>query len=70
MKTRDVNYKCKICEKTFTLKLSESGIAKYNSPDYNKIQDCFPELSQWEREIMISNLCKDCFIRVFKEEKI
>lgn len=62
-----LSFTCKSCNKDFTVYVYEE--------DYNKfingkelIQDCFPYLSDGERELFISGLCDDCFNQLFNEE--
>ena len=63
---------CKCCTKKITLRLTAEQIAKYiwwknNRKESPLIQNILPELKPQERELMISQICDECFHEITKE---
>lgn len=54
---------CPICGHSHSIKVSAEGLSRYF--DGGLIQDCFPELSADEREMIISGICPECWEKMF-----
>ena len=50
--------KCPICGAVTEVRVSASGLFRYNNGDL--IQNAFPEVSAAEREVIISGMCPKC----------
>jgi len=64
----EINRKCRICKKT--KKILVDGVDWINW-QYNgmHVQNAFPYLSPNDREILISDICGDCFDRLCGDEE-
>lgn len=72
IKKYPLTFICKCCSKKITLELTSEQIAKYilwknNRKDAPLIQNLFPELKPEERELMLAQICNDCFHELIKE---
>ena len=61
-----VQVDCNLCSKGFILHVHEKDLADWR--EGKLIQDAMPYLSASERELLISNICEDCFTKLFVEE--
>jgi len=61
----EIHQTCRVCEKIYTL---EVDLKAYNSwkTRGELIQNALPELSDGERELLISGTCESCFDMIFK----
>ena len=57
---------CNFCPRTFILNVHEKDLKDWQEGKY--IQDAMPYLSAGERELLISDMCEDCFTKLFAEE--
>ena len=64
-RTKTVVMDCVCCGKEVVLKVNPKDYEEYISPNRRHIQDIFPYLTPWEREIFISQLCEDCWADMF-----
>lgn len=58
---------CPECGKEQKLILSKVAYENWKSKKQH-IQHAFPELSSEQREILLSGVCPDCWIKLFAEE--
>ena len=65
-KKRKVRVDCRICSNEFTLQVNQNDLKDWQEGKY--IQDAMPYLSAGERELLISNICEECFTNLFSEE--
>lgn len=57
---------CVVCCKQHTFLLNNNSYVAWQYGE--DIQNVFPELSDGDRETLISGTCSDCFDTLFKEE--
>ena len=62
----DKSVPCKYCDKTYILNIDEEGWKEWESGEF--IQDALPDLQAWERELLISGTCDDCWKQFFGED--
>lgn len=72
IKKYPLTFICKCCTKKITLRLTAEQVAKYiwwikNRKKAPLIQDLFPELKPKDRELMLAQICDDCFHQITKE---
>lgn len=65
-KSVEVGCTCIFCHKQIVLVLPKKGYEDYCLG--MNIEDCFPTVSRDDREILISNICSDCFDDTVSEE--
>ena len=65
-KKRKVRVDCRICSNEFILQVNQNDLKDWQEGKY--IQDAMPYLSAGERELLISNICEECFTNLFSEE--
>ena len=65
-KKRKVRVDCRICSNEFTLQVNQNDLEDWQEGKY--IQDAMPYLSAGERELLISNICEECFTNLFGED--
>ena len=65
-KKTKVQVYCRICSNEFTLQVNQNDLKDWQEGKY--IQDAMPYLSAGERELLISNICEECFTNLFAEE--
>ena len=65
-KKRKVRVDCRICSNKFILQVNQNDLKDWQEGKY--IQDAMPYLSAGERELLISNICEECFTNLFVEE--
>lgn len=56
---------CPICGAKLFVTVEFSDFLKYMRGD--PIEDCFPYLTPYEREHLISGTCEECWNRIFRE---
>ena len=54
---------CEHCNKTYALNINEKGWKEWESGDF--IQDALSDLEAWERELLISGTCHECWKKFF-----
>ena len=59
---------CIVCGKHVHFQVSEIGYLNWQNG--MNIQNALPELSPANREMMISNICDECFNRTFRDEEL
>jgi hypothetical protein len=55
---------CFCCRSIVQLDVNEEGFNKWKNGEL--IQNALPELTQAQRELLISNMCETCWNRTFK----
>lgn len=71
-KERNVNLQveCRLCNTIHTLKVAEDDAYEYYaSPNRRFVQDIFPYLNEDERELLISNICPECWKKMFGSDE-
>jgi hypothetical protein len=58
--------KCVHCDRDFQLDVKASDIIAWSQGKF--VQDAFPYLNADERELLISNTCKECWSNMFLDE--
>lgn len=58
---------CMICRKQYAVEMKDEAHRRWMSGEH--IQDVAPELTDSEREILISGVCGKCFDEMFAEEE-
>lgn len=61
-----VSIKCKECGKEYKFVITEEQYIKYTRGE-SLIQDILPEFSSELREMFISQICPDCWKKIFGE---
>lgn len=65
----DIQIRCVNCGKTHTVFVNnEDWEEYYNSEHRRYIQDIFPYLTPAERELLLSNVCPECWEDIFSDE--
>lgn len=64
----DLKVSCRMCRKTLTMKVRVEDYITFDSPGRPAIQNIFPYLSPEEREMLVSNICPDCWTKMFGGE--
>ena len=67
MTTITVRRQCRVCSTTHTLELDSDSYRKWLAGAL--IQDVFPDLSDANREILISGTCDPCFHKLYDDEE-
>ena len=60
-----IRVRCCVCDKVHELKVVEEDAMEYFSPNRRFIQDLFPYLTPSERELLVSNMCGECWDKMF-----
>ena len=63
-----VRITCRVCDKAFEFTVNTDDAYNFRSGRYH-IQDCFPYLTDGERELFITQTCEKCFEEIFADEK-
>lgn len=58
---------CPICRKMLSVEVPEKGYLAWRRGEL-LIQDAMPELTEAERELLLSGICADCWDKVLGEE--
>lgn len=67
MKMREIKIKCKFCGKIQAVNVDENRYRKW--VDGELIQRAMPDLNDFEREALISELCYDCQSKIYNMPK-
>lgn len=59
---------CRVCGKDHAILVHKDGYKELMSPNRRHIQEIFPYLDADERELLISQVCPECWKKVFGEE--
>ena len=69
MKNVDLKVRCVVCNQIKTVSVLEEDAFEYMNPNRDRhIQDIFPYLSPEQRELLISNICPECWNDLFPPE--
>lgn len=62
-----LSVKCKVCKRDITVMVPRGG---YNlwARGLKRIQDAMPQLSEDDRELLMSGICGRCFDKLFEEK--
>lgn len=64
----NVEIECRRCKKTQILKgIPMEGLQRWMNGEL--IQNALPKLNPWQRELLISQICPECWEEIFKEVK-
>lgn len=63
-----VDIDCRHCSNSFSIKVDIEGYARWKQ-GFGLIQDELPELEDWERELLISHTCNECWLEMFPDEE-
>lgn len=66
MSTKIIKINCRVCNRAFSLLVPTRGLKLWASGQA-KIQDALPDLSANERELLISQVCPDCWDKMWGE---
>lgn len=64
--TTILNITCKLCNKSYALKVNKEDFVDYNNGKL--AQNCFPYLTAGERELIISGICDICFDKLYEND--
>ena len=67
MKTEEKIIQCKFCQSFFVVSLDIDAYEKWKN-DEGLIQDLMPDMKLEERELLVSQICSDCFDALFGGE--
>ena len=59
MNTCNVECRCPMCGKAYTIVVPHEGFIKWRNGD--RIQECMPRLSSEDREALMSGICGECW---------
>ena len=59
---------CAVCGKEVPVEVFIKDYEEYLSPNRRHIQDIFPYLTPWEREMFISEMCTECWEYLFSDD--
>ena len=64
-----ISIKCTMCDEPQALNISETQYQDWrlNQESLPLIQDHFPELTDDQKELLISGVCQDCFDQLFSD---
>ena len=57
---------CRICNNEYDIPATESQIEEWESGAF--IQDAMPDLPAWQRELLISATCDNCWKEMFGDD--
>lgn len=60
----DQNVECRWCKKSYTIKVDAVSYEMWCC-GFGNIQNLMPELSADDREMLISQTCKECWNKIF-----
>ena len=63
MTTKDIT--CMTCKKVHRISAAPEEFAAFNSGVF--VQKAFPDMSEDDRELLISQMCGPCFDKLFEE---
>lgn len=61
---------CQVCNKETLLQLNDEQASRYYKWKYDPgalIQDCLPDLDVYQREFLITSICKECQEEIFAD---
>ncbi|MDI6789938.1 MAG: hypothetical protein QME44_04515 [Thermodesulfobacteriota bacterium] len=59
-----IEIQCLKCKKGYTLTGNASGLYRWNQRE-GLVQKIFPYLTADERELLVSQICGPCFVKIF-----
>jgi len=62
----EVSVECKYCNKSYPFAVDEEGLKRWEEGEL--IQDALPSLEVWNRELLISRTCNDCWNGFFEDD--
>lgn len=65
----DITITCKMCNREFTVRVERADYETYFVRNEGLIQHVFPYLTEDQRELLIGNICGECFDKLFKDEE-
>jgi hypothetical protein len=60
-----MNIECKYCKKTYDIPITEEDYQKWLSTPSGDVRDAADYLEAWQREMLISQTCDNCWKRMF-----
>ena len=57
---------CKHCKQSYSFDVREDGLEDWENGGF--IQEVLDDLEDWQRELLISGTCNDCFDKFFPPE--
>lgn len=66
MNTCNIECRCPICGKSYTVIVPHEGFIKCRNG--GRIQDCLPSLSNGDREALMTGICGDCWDKLYGDE--
>ena len=57
---------CKHCKESHSFKVREAGLEAWKDGEF--CQEALHDLEDWQRELLISGTCNDCFDKFFPPE--
>lgn len=67
-----VGLSCRKCKSWHSVKMYTENylewIQRHKHTQPRPVQEIFPYLEDWERELLVSKYCKDCWDKLFGEE--
>lgn len=66
MNTCNVECRCPICGKSYTVIVPHEGFIKWRNG--GRVQECMPQLSNEERESLMTGICGECWGRMYGED--
>jgi hypothetical protein len=65
---KKIDFTCVNCGQPISFEVEEHDLNTWLSADRPKIQECFPYLSNGEREMFLSQICDRCWKDIFPNE--
>ena len=62
-----VEVTCRVCGKTHKINVDQVGFKKFEEGTMS-IQDALPGLTPGQREMLLSQICEECFDKMFGDE--
>lgn len=59
---------CQCCRKKVVVKVPLEGYLRWRN-GLQHIQDAMPQVSEGDREMLVSGICESCFDGIFKEDE-
>jgi hypothetical protein len=66
MNTCNIECRCPICGKSYTVIVPHEGFIKWRNG--GRVQECMPQLSNEDREALMSGICDECWGRMYGED--
>ena len=61
--------KCVMCGEFHEVVVTKESLAEFQSPNRRNIQDVFPYLSPSDRELLLTNICPNCWTKMFGDDE-